>query len=110
MYSDLADTKPLENNIIPDTVSLEELALIEIREKDPVEYRKIKDAVFAKYTDAQGFITCAMSGFKSQMRRDFQIDHIIPMSKGGSSNLENLQVLSRKAHVGKTRLENLTRH
>ena len=106
VYPDLIVTPPV---VIPDTVPLESLSLIEIRERDPAEYRDIKDAVFAKYTDEKGFITCAASGFKSQMRRDFQIDHITPMSKSGLTKLENLQVLSRKAHAEKTRLENLER-
>lgn len=106
VYPNLTVTPPI---VIPDTAPLESLSLIEIRERDPAEYRDIKDAVFAKYTDAKGSITCAVSGFKSQMRRDFQIDHIIAMSKGGLTKLENLQVLSRKAHAEKTRLENLKR-
>jgi hypothetical protein len=106
VYPDLIVTPPI---VIPDTVPLESLSLVEIRERDPAEYRDIKDAVFAKYTDGKGFIVCASSGFKSQMRRDFQIDHIIPMSEGGLTTLENLQVLSRKAHAEKTRLENLKR-
>ncbi|MEG5137137.1 MULTISPECIES: DEAD/DEAH box helicase family protein [unclassified Microcoleus] len=106
VYPDLTVTPPI---VIPDTVPLESLSLVEIRERDPAEYRDIKDAVFAKYTDGKGFIVCASSGFKSQMRRDFQIDHIIPMSEGGLTTLENLQVLSRKAHAEKTRLENLKR-
>ena len=106
LYPDLTISPP---TVIPDTVPLESLSLIEIRERDPAEYREIKDAVFAGCTDAKGFITCAISGFKSQMRRDFQIDHIKPMSDGGLTTLENLQVLSRKAHTEKTRLENLKR-
>jgi hypothetical protein len=104
VYPDLTVNPPI---VIPDTVPLESLSLIEIRERDPAEYREIKDVVFARCTDGKGFITCAVSGFKSQMRRDFQIDHIKPMSEGGLTTLENLQVLSRKAHAEKTRLENL---
>lgn len=92
--------------LIPDTVPIEKLTLYEIKERDILEYRKTKNAVFAKYTDAKGFITCAISGVKTQMRRDFQIDHIKPMSQGGLTTLDNLQVLTRKAHVEKTRREN----
>jgi superfamily II DNA or RNA helicase len=105
-YPDLIVTPPV---VIPDEIPIEQLSLFEMRERDPALYRQLKDDVFAKYTDAKGFITCAVSGFKSKMRRDFQIDHITPMSKGGLSILENLQVLSRKAHAEKTRLENLQR-
>ncbi|BAU10959.1 type III restriction enzyme [Leptolyngbya sp. NIES-3755] len=104
IYPDLTLMPPI---VIPDDVPLETLSLEEMRERDPAEYRDIKDAVFAKYTDVKGFITCAASGFRSRMRRDFQIDHITPMAKGGLTTLENLQVLSRKAHTEKTRLENL---
>ncbi|MBD2055290.1 DEAD/DEAH box helicase family protein [Oculatella sp. FACHB-28] len=95
-----------EPTIIPESVPLDTLSLVEIREIDPAEYREIKDAVFAKCTDANGFITCATSGFKSQMRRDFQVDHIKPMSEGGRTTLDNLQVLSCKAHTEKTRIDN----
>lgn len=105
-YPDLVATPAV---VIPDEIPIEQLSLFEMRERDPALYRQLKDDVFAKYTDAKGFITCAVSGFKSQMRRDFQIDHITPMSKGGLTTLENLQVLSRKAHTEKTRLENLKR-
>ncbi len=105
-YPDLVLTPPV---VIPDEVPIEKLSLFEMRERDPALYRDIKDQVFAKYTDTQGFITCAASGFKSHMRRDFQIDHILPMADGGLTVLDNLQVLSRKAHIEKTRLENLRR-
>lgn len=96
-------------NVIPDTISIEKLTLYEIKERDIIEYRKIKNAVFAKHTDAKGFITCVISGVKSQMRRDFQIDHIQPMSQGGLTTIDNLQVLTRKAHIQKTRRENIRR-
>ncbi|MDZ8226231.1 HNH endonuclease signature motif containing protein [Nostoc sp. ChiVER01] len=43
------------------------------------------------------------------MRRDFQIDHIKPMSQGGLTTIDNLQLLTRKAHVEKTRIENTRR-
>ncbi|MEH2382545.1 MAG: DEAD/DEAH box helicase family protein [Nostoc sp.] len=96
-------------NVIPDTVPIEKLTLYEIKERDILEYIKIKKAVFAKHTDAKGFISCAISGVKSQMRRDFQIDHIKPMSQGGLTTIDNLQLLTRKAHVEKTRKENTRR-
>lgn len=40
------------------------------------------------------------------MRRDFQIDHIKPMFQGGLTTIDNLQILSRKAHIEKTRKDN----
>ncbi|MBD2454848.1 DEAD/DEAH box helicase family protein [Nostoc sp. FACHB-87] len=93
-------------NVIPDNIPLEKLTLYEIKERDIIEYRKIKKAVFAKHTNRKGFITCAVSGLRSQMQRDFQIDHIKPMSQGGLTTIDNLQVLSHKAHRDKTSSEN----
>jgi ATP-dependent helicase IRC3 len=92
--------------VIPDDVPIEKLTLYQIKERDILEYKKIKQAVLDKHTDARGFITCAISGFKNKLRRYFQIDHIKPMSQGGLTTLDNLQVLSRKAHVEKTRKDN----
>ncbi len=104
-YPDLTITPPI---IIPDTVPLENLSLFEIKERDSAEYKKIKDIIFARATDkVTGLIHCAMSDFQSSRRLDFQIDHLKPMSQGGLTTLDNLQVLSRKAHTEKTRLENL---
>ena len=105
-YGDTVSTPPV---LIPDDVPLTDLTLNEIKERDPFEYRKIKDAVFAKYS-ADGFIWCAVSKFKSQSRNDFQIDHIQPMSQGGKTVINNLQVLSRKEHIKKTTLENMSNY
>ncbi|HYW21063.1 MAG TPA: DEAD/DEAH box helicase family protein [Nodularia sp. (in: cyanobacteria)] len=107
IYGDVAVSSI--SNVISDTIPIEKLSLYEIKARDIAEYRKIKNAVFAKHTNSERFITCGISGVKSQMRRDFQIDHIKPMSQGGLSTLDNLQVLTIKAHIEKTRRENTKR-
>ena len=105
VYPDLTIIPPI---IIPDILTLESFSLFELKEIAPAEYIKIRDTIFAKATDkGTGLICCAMSDFKSSRRLDFQIDHIKPMSQGGLTTLDNLQILSRKAHTEKTRLENL---
>ncbi|WP_442943308.1 HNH endonuclease signature motif containing protein [Nostoc sp.] len=43
------------------------------------------------------------------MRKDFQIHHIKPMSQGGFTTIDNLQLLTRKAHAEKIRRENIKR-
>lgn len=83
--------------------------MCEIKERDFEYYRKLKDSIYAIHTDSNGYITCAISGFRSKRRIDFQIDHIKPMFEGGLSSMDNLQVLSRKAHTEKTRQQNLAR-
>ncbi|PSB26724.1 helicase [Chlorogloea sp. CCALA 695] len=93
-----------------DRVDIHSLPLSEIKERDFDYYRKLKDSIYAKHTDTNGDITCAISGVKSKRRLDFQIDHIKPMAKGGLSTIDNLQVLSRKAHTEKTRQQNLARN
>jgi hypothetical protein len=106
IYDNVAPSAP---NITPETISIEKLSLYGINEIDKIEYKRIRDAVFAKHTDADGFITCPKSGFKSKIRGYFQIDHIKPMFEGGLTMIDNLQVLSRKAHAEKTSLENRKR-
>lgn len=92
-----------------DRVDIYSLPLSEIKERDFEYYRKLKDSIYTSHTDSNGYITCAISGFRSKRRINFQIDHIKPMFEGGLSTMHNLQVLSRKAHTEKTRQQNLAR-
>ncbi|PWB50651.1 MAG: hypothetical protein C3F06_11295 [Candidatus Methanoperedenaceae archaeon] len=87
---------------------IEKLSMSELREKYPIYWRKLRDAVFEKYQDENGFYTCVISGKKSKNKLNFQIDHIIPMSKGGLTTLDNLQILTRKENAmkGNKLLEN----
>ncbi|MGI0489016.1 DEAD/DEAH box helicase family protein [Pantanalinema rosaneae CENA516] len=93
--------------VIYDPIPITHLTLAEIKEINLAHYRQLRNSVYAKHTDENGFITCAKTGYKSRRRIDFQIDHIKPMWKGGLSTLNNLQILSRPAHVEKTRQDRL---
>jgi 5-methylcytosine-specific restriction endonuclease McrA len=88
-------------------VDIHRFPLSEIKERDFGYYNELRDSVYARHTDGDGVITCARDGFRSKRRIDFQIDHIKPIAEGGLSTLDNLQILSRKAHIEKTRQENL---
>jgi ATP-dependent helicase IRC3 len=105
-YDDLPVLAPV---VIPDVVSIERLTLQAIKEQYPDEYDRIVDAVYAKATDSAGFITCAHGRWTSRDRGEFQIDHRVPMSEGGLTRLDNLQVLSKPAHREKTTDENRQR-
>lgn len=80
---------------------LENLSLYELREWYPQYWRKLSDSVYEKYKDEEGYYFSAKSGFKSKSKINFQIDHIIPMSKGGLTKLNFLQLLTRKENAQK---------
>lgn len=81
--------------VIPEMVDMNKLTLHEIQKRFPEIWREITDTVYEKSRDKNGLYTCVMSGFKHKSRLYFQIDHKIPMSKGGLTELDNLQVLRR---------------
>ena len=107
---EIYEITPTKARVEPDIVDIHTLPLSEIKEIDFEYYRKLKDSIYASHTDSDGYITCAISKFRSKRRINFQIDHIKPIAEGGLSTLDNLQVLSRKDHTEKTRQENLARN
>jgi len=74
----------------------ENMNLSEIYQVDRKYYFKIKNEVFNKYKDQKGYYFSALSGKRSRKKEIFQIDHIIPISKGGKTVLDNLQLLTKK--------------
>ncbi len=80
---------------------LEKLSMFELREQFPNHWKKLRDEVFAKFTDKDGFYFSAQSGYRSKIKHHFQIDHIKPMRNGGLTVIENLQLLTKAENLKK---------
>lgn len=69
--------------------------------------KKYKDPEFAtnrqhRFERARG--RCEMCGTELKMA-EWQCDHLVPLSKGGGNNIENLRVLCTPCHKRKTALD-----
>lgn len=82
-------------------VDIKKLSLQQIKKINYDLYKKISDEVYQKYTNKEGYYFSAISDFQSKYRMHFQIDHIKPMSKGGLTEIENLQLISRRENIKK---------
>ncbi|MVO69985.1 tetratricopeptide repeat protein [Paeniclostridium sordellii] len=82
-------------------VDYSKLSMSQIYKKDINYWRKLSDAVYKKYQDEDGYYKSATGIYKSKSKKYFQIDHIKPMSKGGLTVLENLQLLTRWENYNK---------
>lgn len=87
-----------ENNIKYGTRALENLPLYEIGKINPTLEKSLRDEAFEKAKDEDGNYHCACCGVADKSRIYFQVDHIIPMNKGGKSVVENLQILCRQCN------------
>ncbi len=56
------------------------------------------EEAFEKAKDEDGNYHCACCGVADKSRIYFQVDHIVPMNKGGKSVVENLQILCRQCN------------
>ncbi|MEQ8191140.1 MAG: SUMF1/EgtB/PvdO family nonheme iron enzyme [Candidatus Eremiobacterota bacterium] len=88
-----SDKKPMEEKELRE---MEKFSMSELYEKYPEYWRKLRDSVYEKYKDKDGYYNCAASEFKSKNKRHFQINHIISLSKGGLTTPDNLQLLTKK--------------
>ncbi len=80
----------------------EDMSLSEIGEYNPNYEKELRDGAFEKSLNDKGFYVCAECGLESKNRIPFQVDHIIPLNKGGKSVPENLQILCRKCNARKS--------
>lgn len=87
-----------ENNIKYGTRALEDLPLYEIGKINPTLEKSLRDEAFEKAKDEDGNYHCACCGVADKSRIYFQVDHLIPMNKGGKSVVENLQILCRQCN------------
>ena len=84
-----------ENNIKYGTRALEDLSLYEIGKINPALEKELRNKAFEKAKNTEGKYCCASCGAADKSRICFQVDHIIPMNKGGKSVVGNLQILCR---------------
>ena len=82
-------------------------AAIAIRKKQTMVRRRKMSEVTTKVVAAKQQWMCSMC--KVMLSSAFQIDHILPLSDGGSENVVNLQALCASCHSQKTQAESLAR-
>lgn len=79
--------------------SLEQYPLQKIIEMYPKYGIELREEIYSKSRDEEGYYVCAECGERFPTRTFLQIDHIIPMAKGGLTVAENLQVLCRSCNM-----------
>lgn len=81
--------------------NLEQFPLQKIIELYPKIGLQLKEDAFAAARNDDGSYVCAGCGEVFPTRLFLQVDHIVPMAKGGLSVPENLQVLCRTCNQRK---------
>ena len=87
-----------DTHITYDTIALEDLPLREIGKLNPQREKELRDGAFAKARTSRDTYRCACCGMEAASRIPFQVDHILPMNRGGKSVPENLQILCRSCN------------
>ena len=91
-----------EHNVVFGKRNFEDMALCEIGKVAPEVEKELRDKAFEHARNSKGLYECAACKMTSHNRIPFQIDHIIPLNKGGKTVPENLQVLCRKCNASKS--------
>lgn len=78
--------------------ALEDLPLYEIAKVDKELADQLREDAFINARDENGYYHCARCGKTGKTRRGFQVDHIVPLNRGGKTVASNLQILCRKCN------------
>lgn len=97
---EISDIEDKKHNVEFENREIEKLTLYEICKQDNRLWRKIRDEVFERYKDKEGYYICPKTGYKSKSKVYFDIDHIKPISKGGLTTIDNLRILRRDINRG----------
>lgn len=95
---EIADSEPQTEAELRD---LEQLSLQKIIELYPKIGLEMKENAYAAARNNDGCYVCAGCGETFPTRLYLQVDHIIPMAKGGLTVPENLQILCRACNMRK---------
>ena len=90
-----------EDNVVYGRRQFENMSLYEIGRVNPDYEKALRNAAFDKAKTADGQYACASCGNKYQNRIMLQVDHIVPMNRGGKTKIDNLQILCRRCNVEK---------
>ena len=91
-----------ESNVKYGKKDFVDMTLHKIRKINPEYEKQLRDGAFKAAMDKDGYYVCPGCGLRSKYRVDFQVDHIIPMNKGGKTVPENLQILCRPCNARKS--------
>lgn len=92
----------IEDHCVGEEIEVISLSLHEIRKIDPEYWQELRDSVYASAKFPNGNYCCALCAKQSWQKGLFEIDHILPISKGGKSTLDNLQLLCRTCNRQKS--------
>lgn len=92
LYSSKSEVE--ENKEVKD---YKKLSLVELYKEDRDYYENLKEKVFDKYKHKEGYYE--VLNFKSMYKRDFEINYIKPLSEGGLTVIENLELSPRLENI-----------
>ena len=87
-----------EENVVYGKRQFEKMSLYEIRQIVPDYEKELREKTFQRALTANGMYICACCGKKYSNRLQLQVDHIIPLNRGGKTTLDNLQILCRSCN------------